>query len=411
MADELEVLEGLTADIATFKDKSTKQLDKIQKEAADKFKALEDKYTIEIKAAGEAHVVAVEKLNTEMTEKGATIKQLQDEVLELKAKGGRLIHPGAQDLVSTVGMLKEEFAKRGAEIAEQERKPTAKYEFQLKDAGNMTAAANLTGAVVASYSLTPAVRGRRKLHYRDLVDVVPSETGLWKFYRQNKPPGEGSFLTQSTHGALKSQVDYDLTEVTITADYLAGFVRVAKQMLRDLPFLQNFLSAELVEDYLRAEDFKFFQATIAGATGNTAGITSTVSVERLIQAVASLGEDDYDANGFVVTNAVWAKILNTKPNDYSLPGGSAVTISPNGDVMIVGIPLFKTNETNIGNNRMLIADWTKAKIIQTDGLSVNMYEQDQDNVVRNLITVKAEARVGHAMLRPDAFISVAAGTT
>lgn len=411
MADELEVLQELSAEFGNFKKKSADQIAAVKKEAETQIAGIEKKYTDELKAKDDEYKAKFEEVTKSATEAGATVKQLQDEVQELKAKGGRIITPANAELVSTVSLLKAAFAEHGEKIAAQEKRPKASYEFDLKAAGNMTIADNLTGNGMAIYSPTPALRGRRKLHYRDLVDVIPSATGTWKFYRQNKPVGEGSFLTQ-TPGALKSQVDYDFTEVTVTTDYLAGFVRIAKQMLQDLPFMQSFVGPELIEDYLRAEDFKFFQQLIAAANGNTAGVSATVTAEKIIQAIAALSEDDYDANGIVVTNAVWAKILNTKPNDYSLPGGgAAVTIDANGNVNIVGIPLLRTNETNIGNNRMIIGDWTKAKIIQTEGLSVNMYEQDQDNVVRNLVTVKAEARVGHAILRTDAFIYTTAGTT
>lgn len=405
MADEMEVLEGIASDIKEYKKVSKAALDEANKQ----IKSLGEKVE-EVTNKNTEYEKQVKQLNDDAVTNGQTVKQLQEEVLELKAKKGREINPGAEGVVSTVKALKEAFAEHGAAIQKAGNAPRSSFSFEIKAVGNMTVADNLTGNAVATYNLTPAIRGRRKLHFRDLVDVVPSATGIWKFYRQNKPVGEGSFLTQ-TPGALKSQVDYDFTEITVTADYLAGYVRIAKQMMQDLPFMQSYVSSELVEDYLRAEDYKFFQALTAAATGNTSGVASTVTAEKIIQAIAALSEDDYEANGIVVTNAVWAKILNTKPQDYSLPGGSALTISPAGDVSFVGIPLFRTNATNIGTNNMIVADWTKAKIIQTDGLSVNMYEQDQDNVVRNLITVKAEARVGLAVLRPDAFIVTAAGTT
>jgi HK97 family phage major capsid protein len=410
MADELEVLDGLVEDFGKFKTKSAKQIIDLQKEAQEQIAKVEQKHLGEITAVKTEHDAKVAELTTKLTEAGSTIGQIQSEIEELKAKGGRIIAPGAAEAISTISLLKEAFAEHGAKIAEQEKRPKAAFEFIMKAVGNMTIADNLTGNGVATYNLTPALRPRRKLHFRDLVDVVNSATGIWKFYRGNKPPGEGSFLNQ-TPGALKQQVDYDLTEVTVTTSYLAGFVRIAKQMLQDLPFMQSFLPQELIEDYLRAEDYQFFQQLTAAANGNTSGVTATVTIEKIIQGIAALGEDDYDANGIVVTNAVWAKILNTKPNDYSLPAGGAVTVDGNGNVRIVGIPLYRTNATNIGTNNMIIGDWSRAKIIQTDGLSVNMYEQDQDNVIRNLITVKAEARVALAILRTDAFIYTAAGTT
>lgn len=413
MADELELIEGLVEDFGKFKTKSKKDLDEVKALAE---KALTEKDLQEKQAEAKAWIddlnKKVEEINNDIAAKGATVKQLQDELQEFKARRGRVYTPDGQEEATTISLLKDGFKENFDKIKEQANEPKAEHKFKIKSVGNMTASANLTGSVVATYASQPALRGRQKVHFRDLVNVIPSATGLWKFYRQNKPVGEGSFDFQTTHGAVKNQLDYDFTEVTVTVDYLAGFVRIAKQMLQDLPFMQTFVSSELVEDYLRTEDLKFFMQVAGAATGNISGVTSTVTVEKIIQAIANLGDDDYDPNGIVVTNQVWAKILLTKPNDYSLPAGNqAVTIAPNGDVNILGIPVIKVKDTYIGANRVLIGDWTKAAIIQTEGLNVNMYEQDSDNVQRNLITVKAEARVALAQLRLDAFSYFGAGTT
>lgn len=406
--DELEMVEDLVKDFGEFKTKNKKALDEIRDKAD---KAVSDKELQEKQAEAKKWFddlnEEVKKINEDIAAKGATVKQMQDELTEFKASKGRKYSGDGEDVESTRKLLKDAFADNFEHIKAQANEPQASHKFKVKAVGNMTASGHLTGSVQATYASQPALRGRRKLHIRDLLNVIPSATGLWKFYRQNIPAGEGSFDFQTTHGALKEQLDYDFTEVTVTVDYLAGFVRIAKQMLQDLPFMQSFVSNELVEDYLRTEDNKFFGALYSAATG-TAG-TSTVTVEKIIQAIANLEDRDYDVNGIVATNQVWAKILITKPADYSIPGG--VTITPNGDVAITGVPIFKTNASNIGNDRILLGDFTKAAIIQTEGLNVNMYEQDSDNVQRNLITVKAEARVALATLRTDAFTWMTAGTT
>lgn len=408
MADDLELVEDLVKDFGEFKTKNKKALDDIKAKADSAIteKELQEKQA-EAKAWFDELNAQVKTINEEIAAKGATVKQMLDELTEIKASKGRKFTGDGEDVESTRKLLKDAFASEFEHIKEQANEPKAQHKFKVKAVGNMTAAGHLTGSVQATYASQPALRGRRKLHIRDLLNVIPSATGLWKFYRQNIPAGEGSFDFQTTHGDLKQQLDYDFTEVTVTVDYLAGFVRIAKQMLQDLPFMQSFVSNELVEDYLRTEDNKFFGALYSAATG-TAG-TSTVTVEKVIEAIANLEDRDYDVNGIVVTNQVWAKMLKTKPSDYSIPGG--VTITPNGDVAIVGVPVFKTNASNIGTDRILLGDWTKAAIIQTEGLNVNMYEQDSDNVQRNLITVKAEARVALATLRTDAFTWMPAGTT
>lgn len=411
MADELELLEGLVKDFEGFKTKSKKERD----EAIASIKEQFGKDAEEIKKEQAAKIADLQKkvddVNTDLAAKGATVLQLQEAIEEFKAKKGHSYTLTGEDATATVTLLKTGFANEYEKMKGLVNKPKVYHEFEVKTVGNMTASGHLTGAVQASYSQQPALRGRRKTHIRDLVDVIPSATGLWKFYRQNSPVGEGSFDFQTTHGAAKNQLDYDFTEVTITVDFLAGFVRIAKQMIQDLPFMQSFVSSELVEDYLRAEDAKFFGMLYTAATGNAGASTSTVTAEKIIDYIAAINEADFDVNGAVVTNPVWAKVLKTKPNDYSLPGGNAITVTGNGDVAIVGVPLVRTVAANIGNNMMLIGDWTKAKIIQAEGLNVNIYEQDSDNVQRNLLTIKAEARVNLAILRPDAFVYASAGTT
>lgn len=354
----------------------------------------------------------ISEVQEDLTKKGATIKQILDEVDQIKARGGRMQFKAGNDVEHTVDILKEAFKEHYDKIkAQADETDAVSIKFRTKNVGTMTASANLTGSVQASYASAPAVRNRQKFHFRDLVQVIPSATGFWKFYRQNKPVGEGSFDTQSTHGNTKSQLDYDFTEVSITVDFIAGFVRIAKQMLQDLPFMQSFVANELIEDYLRAEDLKFFGDLYSSATGVTSNVTSTVTVEKIIKVIANLSEDDYDPNAIVITNAGWAKLLLTKPVDYSLPGGNAITIDANGNVMICGVPVLKTKESYIGPNMMLIGDFSKAAIIQAEGLNVKFYEQDSDNVQRNLVTTVCESRCALAKLRLDSFTYISQGLT
>lgn len=345
----------------------------------------------------------VAKLNEDAGKKGATLEKIVEDVKELQAKQGRII--ATQE--NTVKSVHDEIAKGMKEHAAAIAKGKFKFDIEngavLKTVGNMTASANLTGSTVISYNLIPAVRGRQAVHMRDLVQTIPSQTGTWLFYRQNSPAGEGSFDFQTTHGAAKAQLDYDLTAVTVNAEFLAGYSRVARQMLQDLPFLQTFVNSELVEDYLRTESFKFFDQMALGGGATGASTTSaSVTVEKIIDYMTNLMQNNYQPNAIVCRPAVWGSVLKTKPNDYSIPGG--VTISPNGDVMILGIPMVACTTNALPDNKVLVGDWTKAAIIQAEGLSVGMFEQDQDNVIKNLITIRVESRVGFAILRPDAFV-------
>jgi len=89
-----------------------------------------------------------------------------------------------------------------------------------------------------------------------------------------------------------------------------------------------------------------------------------------------------------------------KPADYSIPGG--VTITPDGNIAIAGIPIFKSSF--IADDKVLVGDWNMAKRVVVDDLKVEFFEQDSDNIQKNLVTVRIEAREVLAIDRVDAFV-------
>jgi len=202
------------------------------------------------------------------------------------------------------------------------------------------------------------------------------------------------------------EIDLATTGVTastyksVTVDTFAGFTRISKQMLRDLPFMQSYLPSELQESYFRDEDNKFINTLMS----QTAAYSTSASVyaEKLVEWVSVLLSRDYDPNGIVTTAANWATLLTTKPSDYSVP--QAVTVTPDGTVAVAGVPVYMLN--GMTGTKTFVGDWSRLKIVQASGLAVNFFEQDADNVTKNLITVRAEADVALANLRPDAFLYV-----
>jgi HK97 family phage major capsid protein len=272
-----------------------------------------------------------------------------------------------------------------------------------KAASNMTTAGNLTGSPVISYLPTPVILPRQAINVRDLVPAVQTATGLITLFRENglTSPQEGAIAAQTTQGALKEQIGYDFTNVQFTAEYISGFVRISKQMLQDLPFLQSYLPQMLLRDYYKRENAIFVAALINAALGtNSAGGNDA---ETFINDIALLETNNFTVNGIVTTPTVWGKILKTgypsTATSYSVPGG--FTISANGDVMIAGIPVIKASWMPSGD--AIIGDWSQAQVATVDGLKVEFFEQDSDNVQRNLITVRVECRCVFITGQPYAF--------
>ncbi len=204
---------------------------------------------------------------------------------------------------------------------------------------------------------------------------------------------------QSTPGIAKSQLDYDLTRVDYVARYLAGFVKIDRSMLQDLPFLQSALPQMLLRDFYKQENSKFFTDLSTAATGSTSTI-GTNEVEKIIDYIANLLDTNFAPNAITVNARLWAKILTTKPNDYSLPGG--VTVDNVGNVRILGLPLLPASWMPAG--KVIVGEWDLAKRVEVDGLKVQFFEQDDINVQQNLITVRIECREVLAIEQPAAFV-------
>ena len=271
--------------------------------------------------------------------------------------------------------------------------------LELKVVGTMTSAGNITpaNAIVNTYQSGIAMTPGQMLNFSQLVPTVSSATGAYVVYRETV--GEGAIATQND-GAVKSQIDFDTAPITYNATYLAGFAKYAKQMAQDLPFLTSWLPTALRREYFIAENARFHTALAAASTAVPAGTLGN-EIERIIKVIALLEIKNFSANGVVINPADWAKIAITEKSTgagYGLPG--IVTIT-NGQLAVNGVNVYKANW--IPANKYCVGDWSMAKKVVVDGLKVEFFEQDGDNVIRNAITARIEERNVLAFDRPDAF--------
>jgi HK97 family phage major capsid protein len=272
----------------------------------------------------------------------------------------------------------------------------------VKAVGDMTIAANLTtGNLPNTYRSGIVGQPYEMVHLRDLVVVTPSATDSYHFYRHNV--GEGAINWQVQELATKQQIDENLAEQTVNLDYLAGWLRISRKMLRNFSGLQAYITRWLPEKYYQVEDTKGYQALISAATG-VADSSGTDTISVIIRTIGLQKKAKYNVNGIVVDGVTWARILTYKAStsgEFTMPIG-VVSISPSGVLMICGVPVYVASW--VGGDEAIIGDWRYFEIIQSEGLSLQFFEQDGTNVRENKITVRIEASVGFAMLDPLAFV-------
>lgn len=355
-----------------------------------------------MKAANEA---AIADVKNEVAEVKAAVVTMDEAAKKNQAALDQMIAEKAAKTVNNKTksfgdafseQMAEAFDAKQAEIKEFQKNKNAKLTIDLKAVGTMTTSANLSGDGVATYNTRQGLVPAQKVNFRDLIPTAVSPTGLYVTYRETGT--EGSIGIQ-TEGNLKSQIDYDLTEVKVVSDYIAGFARFSKQMMFQLPFLQNTLQRMLLRDFYKKENSTFFSAVSSAATGSTT-TAATVDAEQLVDWIANQLDANFEASFALVSYAQWADLLKTKPTDYSVPGG--VIIDPNGNIRIAGVPVIGASW--VTNDKALIVDASYLERVETEGLRVEFSYEDSDNFQRNLVTARVECFEDINIMRTDALI-------
>ena len=355
-----------------------------------------------MKAANEA---AIADVKTQVAEVKAAVVTMDEAAKKNQAALDQMIAEKAAKTVNNKNksfgdafseQIAEAFDSKQAEINEFQRNKNAKLTIDLKAVGTMTTSANLSGDGVATYNTRQGLVPAQKVNFRDLIPTAVSPTGLYVTYRETGT--EGSIGIQ-TEGNLKSQIDYDLTEVKVVSDYIAGFARFSKQMMFQLPFLQNTLQRMLLRDFYKKENATFFSAVSSAATGSTT-TSASVDAEQLVDWIANQLDANFEASFALVSYAQWADLLKTKPTDYSVPGG--FVIDANGNVRIAGVPVIGASW--VTNDKALIIDANYLERVETEGLRVEFSYEDSDNFQRNLVTARVECFEDINIMRTDAII-------
>ena len=372
------------------------------------FEGIKSEVNGAIESAKADNASALESVKAELEATKASISVVKDEIEKLEAKQNR-VKMNQTEVKGFNATLAEAIEQNGDNLAKLARGEQKRSSFILdtKAVGTMLESTNLTGDITRQYANQVYALPSRKVHLRSLLPIGTINQGLFTFPYESG--GEGAPAAQ-TQGSSKAQVDFDITMKDAAAQYIAGYVRISRQMLDDIPAMTSFLQSRLLEKYLIAEDAQILSGSgtapdLQGILGVATAATgaAAVDVEQLVQAIAQLESSNYSATGIMVNPTDWAAIMNTKNTNaaYSLPASTVVTTD--GNVSIAGIPLYKS--TAIAVDKFLVGDWSMgAQIMQNQGISVQFSEMDGDNFTKNLITVRVEARIALPIYYAGAFV-------
>lgn len=293
------------------------------------------------------------------------------------------------------------FSKSEADVTKEVNNSRFKMSMELKVA-DMTSGGHVTGDVVHSYNSRQGLVPSQSWNFRSILNTTPSPTGSFVTYRETATSGS---ISVQTEGQGKTQIDYSFTEVKTVSKYIAGFATFSKQLMYNLPFLNNTLPRMLLRDFYKKENDYIYDTMIAAATGSTTTPVvpggPTNDAEEILFWIANQRNAEFNASYGIVDWADWARILKSGRNSgsgYSLPGNFPMA----NDIVIAGTPILGASWADAGE--FLLWDNEMVERVETESLRVEFSFEEGNNFTKNLITAKVECFEELNVLRPDSII-------
>ncbi len=402
MAEDIKAL--IVAELETTKAAILKTADDNAKSEAKKMLDLAEQKIAEVKGLpADVSPAALSKLATDFK---AMVDDWSD--MERLVKEGRFAANGTEGK-----QFHEAFAIAAKENADKlaNLKKGETLRLDLKD---MTFGNAFTTAGASVTYVRPGIieLPKRKLHIRELL---PSggmgNKSTFDFVKEIT--GSGSPIAPTAEGALKPQFGLALTETSVRAQWIAGFMKMSVNLLDDVEGMTTFLQSRLPEKLLRVEDEQILDGNGVGSNllglqsvGNfTAGAAAVTNrAETLVNAISQLENLDREANGILLNPADWYTLWLYKAatsGEYTLPVNLVERVG--GQMFIAGVPVFRSTAERALD--YLVGDWTMgANLITREPARVEFFREDGTNVQTNQITVRIEERIALPVYGNDYFI-------
>lgn len=301
------------------------------------------------------------------------------------------------------------------QLEELKSNKNAKVTLQLKAVGTM-GISSIADISMANAEMRPGIimLPNRRIHMRDIMNTGRMTTSDFHYLRE--VGGEGDVDMWAENSGVKPALDLDYIEKTASSQYIAGVLDISRKSLDDIPALRSALAPRLLEKYLIKEDQQILQGL---GTGNQLeGILEVAEeydgnkirlIERVIDAIGQLEENEFYADGVIIKPRDWAEIATTISQGteqvFTLPGLGIVSMS-GGVLYINGVPVYKMNGMPGDPNRQfLVGDWMMgAQLLIREDPRVEFSYENADNFKQNKVTVRVEGRVALPIYFDNAFV-------
>lgn len=271
-----------------------------------------------------------------------------------------------------------------------------------------------TSPIDSDDTLVPAQRragiielARRRLTVRGALPNAPTSSNAIEYAKESTWTNNAA---ETAEAAQKPETDMGFTLEVANVRTIAHWIPVSKQLLEDAPALAAFIDSKMAYGVDYRIDSQLLNGTGTGQqlggllkAGNFTAFTPVSGdtvLDSLNRAKYTLEASDYYASAIMLNPATFGAIEREKAEG----SGTYLVGTPNGTTLtpfLWGLPVvlsnaFPANKLHVSNIQML------ATVYNRSGTVVEMFEQDGTNVQKNLVTIRAEARLALAVETPAA---------
>jgi HK97 family phage major capsid protein len=331
------------------------------------------------------------KSNSDNTEIKSAVAGLEAQIKQLKEQGTKNEEKSyslGETIVKTLSEKLDAFKAEGRTIS-LETKTTINADYS---------------GTQALTTLEPGVSriARKPILLQTIVNVANVTSKYIKYISQTLVSSVGMIA----EGGAKTLGNVQYEEVSVEVKKIAGIIKVSKEMLEDLAFMQNEINTDLMasvreklEEQLLTGDGTgnnmtgILELATTFDAGTFAGTIVDANVSDVIRvAAAQVEEGNFFPTHVVLRPADLAKIQLTKTStgEYTYP--IFLTDPLTGTQSIYNLIVVSSNF--MPDDTLLVADMTKSNLRVRENMNITV-GYNADDFSKNMVSIICEARAAH----------------
>ena len=334
---------------------------------------------------------------------------------------------GMTEAKARLDELEQKLARRGEQGAENrsageifvehegfkafagQTRPRGRFIAEVKDITSLTTdAAGSVGSMVRPQRVAGVDLPQRRMTIRALLAQGNTNSNSVEY---DKEVAFTNSAAPVAEGAAKPQSEIQYTDATAPVRTIAHWMRASVQILADAPALRSMIDQRLRYGLAFAEEQQLLNGSGSGqnleglVTAATAyaapgSLTASTPVDVVRLMILQVALAEYPANGIVMNPIDMAAIEMSKDT-----AGGYLIGDPQGTIQkrLWGLPVVETQA--IAVDKALVGAFDlAAQIFDRQDATVEVSTEDQDNFVKNKVTIRAEERLALAIYREAALV-------